>query len=74
MTVTPNAMPRKGVPVRVTRKVAESRNRCDYVRPDGSHCTCEYEVVAVERVRVLRPLSKPNLALAHALRDAGLVE
>jgi hypothetical protein len=74
MPITPNAMPRTATPVRTTTRVSESRNRCDYIRPDGRRCRCEYEVVATERVRVLRPLSKPNRALAHALRDAGLVE
>lgn len=71
--MNPNAMPRKGTPVRTTRKVTESRNRCDYVRPDGSHCQCEYEVVSTERVRVLRPLAPPNRSVADALRAAGKV-
>ena len=73
MTVTPNAMPRKGVPVRTTRRVSESRNRCDYVRDDGSRCQCEYEVVSTERVKVLRPLAPPNRSIANALREAGVV-
>jgi len=39
--MTPNAMPRKSAPVRKVVRTGGSQAVCDYIRPDGSACTCE---------------------------------
>jgi hypothetical protein len=70
--MSPNLMPRKATPVRSTVRTGGTQMVCDYIRPDGSGCTCEgVKHTFVERVAVLRPLSRRNPAMAQALQNAG---
>lgn len=64
---TPNAMPKKGVPVRSTVR-ERAVVVCDYCSSPG----CFDSLVVKERVLVLRPLGKRNPAMADALAKAGL--
>ena len=69
--MTPNVMPMKSAPVRTTTRRGGFVPNCDYVRSDGSVCTCEGgKWHVVESVRVIRT-PKRNPAMADALKAAG---
>lgn len=69
--MTPNAMPQKSAPVRKVVRTGGTRMVCDYIRPNGSGCTCEgVKHAFVESVRVIRT-PKRNPAMADALKNAG---
>jgi len=69
--MNPSNMPGK-IALRTVTRAGGTEMVCDYIRPNGSPCTCEgVKHDFVESVRLL-PTKKRNPAMADAIRKAGL--
>ena len=69
--MNPSNMPGK-IALRTVTRTGGTEMVCDYIRPNGSPCTCEgVKHAFVESVRLL-PTKKRNPAMADAIRKAGL--